>query len=158
MRGPLRETYHPKSASLSASSASPTQQPQQHISKIPEKIKCVFFFPKTSDYLLFVLLHSHSISDLEIHRLNIIRIILCEIRFEPLRIIINRIISSKSTIRVLFLSDMIDCYRDSPLLFLDYLFYHVPTDTDVFFLKTNNVLCTIFAIAECLFSVVFVTR
>ncbi|CAF1369203.1 unnamed protein product [Rotaria magnacalcarata] len=37
IRGPLRETYNPKSASLSASSSSSTQQPQ--ISKIPEKIK-----------------------------------------------------------------------------------------------------------------------
>lgn len=46
MRGPLRETYHPKSASLSTSNASSTQHPQQHISKIPEKIKCVFFFEK----------------------------------------------------------------------------------------------------------------
>jgi len=45
MRGPLRETYNPKSASLSASSSSSTQQQQQQqqqISKIPEKIKCVF--------------------------------------------------------------------------------------------------------------------
>ncbi len=42
MRGQLRETYNPKSASLSATSSS-TQQPQ-HVSKIPEKIKCVFSF------------------------------------------------------------------------------------------------------------------
>jgi MAP/microtubule affinity-regulating kinase len=38
MRGQLRETYNPKSASLSATSSS-TQQQQQHVSKIPEKIK-----------------------------------------------------------------------------------------------------------------------
>lgn len=37
-RGPLRETYNPKSASLSASGSSSTQQTQ---SKIPEKIKYV---------------------------------------------------------------------------------------------------------------------
>jgi hypothetical protein len=43
MRGPLRETYNPKSASLSASNSSSTQQ-QTQISKIPEKIKCVFLF------------------------------------------------------------------------------------------------------------------
>jgi hypothetical protein len=43
MRGQLRETYNPKSASLSATSSS-TQQQQQHVSKIPEKIKCVFSF------------------------------------------------------------------------------------------------------------------
>jgi hypothetical protein len=46
MRGPLRETYNPKSASLSASSSSSTQQQQQQqqpqISKIPERLKCVF--------------------------------------------------------------------------------------------------------------------
>lgn len=49
MRGPLRETYHhPKSASLSTSNTPSIQQPQQHISKIPEKIKCVFFFEKTT--------------------------------------------------------------------------------------------------------------
>ncbi len=43
MRGPLRETYNPKSSSLSASNSSSTQQQQQQVSKIPEKInKCVF--------------------------------------------------------------------------------------------------------------------
>jgi hypothetical protein len=38
MRGPLRETYNPKSSSLSASNSSSTQQQQQQVSKIPEKI------------------------------------------------------------------------------------------------------------------------
>jgi hypothetical protein len=38
MRGPLRETYNPKSASMSSSNSPSTQQQQQ----IPENIKCVF--------------------------------------------------------------------------------------------------------------------
>ncbi len=37
MRGPLRETYNPKSASMSSSNSSSTQQQQ-----IQENIKCVF--------------------------------------------------------------------------------------------------------------------
>jgi hypothetical protein len=53
MRGPLRETYNPKSASLSASSSSSTQQ-QQQISKIPEKLKCVFLFKIKQIFLPFV--------------------------------------------------------------------------------------------------------
>ncbi len=48
MRGPLRETYNPKSASLSATSSTSTQQQHHHVSKIPEKIKCVFSFKKKS--------------------------------------------------------------------------------------------------------------
>jgi hypothetical protein len=39
MRGPLRETYNPKSASMSSSNSSSTQQQQQ---QIQENIKCVF--------------------------------------------------------------------------------------------------------------------
>jgi len=56
MRGPLRETYNPKSASLSASSSSSTQQQQQQqqISKIPEKLKCVFLFKIKQIFLPFV--------------------------------------------------------------------------------------------------------
>jgi hypothetical protein len=56
MRGPLRETYNPKSASLSASSSSSTQQQQQQqqqISKIPEKIKCVFKIKTKKNHFSF---------------------------------------------------------------------------------------------------------
>ncbi|UJR30790.1 hypothetical protein I4U23_018309 [Adineta vaga] len=42
MRGPLRETYNPKSASISASNSSSTQAQQQ----IPDSAKCVNFFFK----------------------------------------------------------------------------------------------------------------
>lgn len=63
MRGPLRETYNPKSSSLSAASnSSSTQQQQQQqsqVSKIPEKLKCVFYiYIRNNEKLIYFPLSS----------------------------------------------------------------------------------------------------
>ena len=44
MRASVRETSNTKSASMSAASASNSQAPGHIVSKIQDKLKCVFFF------------------------------------------------------------------------------------------------------------------